>query len=76
MMGQAKNRGTFEQRVTQARERQEQERKAFAERVEAERKRQIAARLDGPAVVVRGSQRLNKSILLAALAAAGVAGIK
>jgi hypothetical protein len=73
LMGQAKNRGTFEQRVEQAKERQEREQQAFAERMEAERKAEreaeIAARLTGDAPVTRNrGRRVPSAVLLAALA--------
>lgn len=75
-MGQAKNRGTYEQRVAQAKARQEAEQKALAERLAAERKAEreaaIAARMDGSAVVVKGRERITRTALLAALALAGV----
>lgn len=70
-MGQAKNRGTYEQRVAQAKERQAREQEALAKRLEAERRSEREARLDGRAVVVSGQRRVTRAALLAALALAG-----
>jgi hypothetical protein len=70
-MGQAKNRGTYEQRIEQAKARAAREQQAFEERVEAERKAEIAARLAGHDVPVtrsRGRRQALSTALLAALA--------
>lgn len=75
-MGQAKNRGTFEQRVAQAKERQEREHQALAERLEAERKARreavIAARVAGHDVVVSPPRGRRPTAALALMAALGI----
>lgn len=75
-MGQAKNRGTYEQRIEQAKERAARKQQAIAERMEAERKSEreavIAARAAGLPVPRRGRRPALSVALLAALALGSV----
>jgi hypothetical protein len=73
-MGQAKNRGTFEQRVAQAQARQAEEGRVLGEKLAAEAKAEreavIAARLDGtplPESYVRRQRSRALSLSLAGL---------
>lgn len=75
-MGQAKNRGTYEQRVEQSKARQAAELKASGERMEVERKAErealIAARMAGHDVVVTGRNRRQSMALAAILGMAAI----
>lgn len=70
-MGQAKNRGTYEQRVAQAKDRQVREAQAHIERMDAERKAQIEEQLGGPiaggSVSIRRGPNRVQVLALAAL---------
>lgn len=69
-MGQAKNRGTYEQRIAQAKEREALEQQALAERLEAARKAQIDAAVTAHVTGIPRPRGKSRLALLAALALA------
>ena len=67
-MGQAKQRGSFEERKSEAVERNEQERKLREERLDNQRK--LDAQVAEVSRQVHGKGKLSRTVLLASVAAA------